>query len=131
MEPVRFSPSLPHVVEPELSDARAETKPDASVESAASSTTASSSAGKVFQPSTGDEVFIAFENGEQRMAFLTGALWKTDTPPTSAPPPVKGPGATGGTQPKVGAAQIATGHKVTSVTDKHVKVTDDYPRILK
>ncbi len=116
MEPVRTSASLPQVVEPETSEARAEMEPKASVKSGASSKPTSSSADKVFQPSTGDEVLIAFEHGDQRMPFLMGGLWTGDAPPTSASPPADA-GGTGGTQ-STGAAQNAAGHNETSLKDE-------------
>lgn len=38
--------------------------------------------GFFFQPEVGDEVLIAFENGDPRRAYVLGALWsKVDTPP--------------------------------------------------
>ena len=38
--------------------------------------------GFFFQPEVGDEVLVAFENGDPRRAYVLGALWsKVDTPP--------------------------------------------------
>ena len=38
--------------------------------------------GFFFQPNVGDEVLVAFENGDPRRAYILGALWsKVDTPP--------------------------------------------------
>lgn len=38
--------------------------------------------GFFFRPEVGDEVLVAFENGDPRRAYVLGALWsKVDTPP--------------------------------------------------
>lgn len=38
--------------------------------------------GFFFQPEVGDEVLVAFENGDPRRAYVLGGLWsKVDTPP--------------------------------------------------
>ena len=38
--------------------------------------------GFFFRPEVGDEVLVAFENGDPRAAYVLGALWsKVDTPP--------------------------------------------------
>lgn len=38
--------------------------------------------GFFFQPEVGDEVLVAFENGDPRRAYVLGALWsKVDSPP--------------------------------------------------
>jgi uncharacterized protein involved in type VI secretion and phage assembly len=38
--------------------------------------------GVFFQPEVGDEVLVAFENGDPRRAYVLGVLWsKVDTPP--------------------------------------------------
>jgi len=38
--------------------------------------------GFFYQPEVGDEVLVAFENGDPRRAYVLGALWsKVDTPP--------------------------------------------------
>lgn len=38
--------------------------------------------GFFFQPEVGDEVLVAFENGDPRRVYVLGALWsKVDTPP--------------------------------------------------
>ena len=105
MDAVRINAYLAPMLEPENAVAKPEVKPKATAEPEVLSAPASSSEGKVFQSSIGDEVLIAFESGEQRMAFLTGDLWKPDTPPTSASP------ASGGTQTEHGTAEPATGHK--------------------
>ena len=105
MEPVRINAYLPPMLEPETAVAKPEGRPNPNAESEVLSAPASSTEGKTFQASGGDEVQITFESGEQRMAFLTGELWKPDTPPTSASP------ASGGTKTENGAAEPATGHK--------------------
>ena len=104
MDSIRIGPSCPQIVEPDASTAPEASKPQASVE-AAPSTAASSNWEKVFQPSIGDEVLIAFESGEQRMAYLTGALWKTDTPPTTDSQATKGTGASGEAKPSGGGVE--------------------------
>jgi uncharacterized protein involved in type VI secretion and phage assembly len=39
--------------------------------------------GTFFQPDVGDEVLVAFENGDPRRPYILGALWSTvDTPPS-------------------------------------------------
>lgn len=39
--------------------------------------------GFFFQPEVGDEVLVAFENGDPRRAYVLGALWsKVDSPPS-------------------------------------------------
>jgi phage baseplate assembly protein gpV len=105
MEPLRVGPSLPPMVEREDAIATTDVRPKAAAESAIPAAPASSHEARTFQPSVGDEVLIAFESGEQRMAFLTGALWKPETPPTSAS------AATETTQTKAGEAP-APAHKI-------------------
>ena len=105
MEPIRIKAYLPPMLEPETAVAKPEGRPNPNAESEVLSAPASSTEGKTFQASGGDEVQITFESGEQRMAFLTGELWKPDTPPTSASP------ASGGTPAESGTAEPAPGHK--------------------
>ena len=63
MEPLRIGPLLPPIVGREEAVARPETRPNLGTESAAPSTPESSGPARVFQPSAGDEVLIAFESG--------------------------------------------------------------------
>jgi phage baseplate assembly protein V len=45
--------------------------------------------GVFFRPEVGDEVLVAFENGDPRRAYVLGALWsKVDTPPPDDGKPV-------------------------------------------
>jgi len=104
MDPLRINAYVPPILELETAVAKPEVKPKPTAESEVLSAPESSSEGEVFQASVGDEVLIAFESGEQRMAFLTGELWKPDTPPTSASP-------SSGTQTESGTAETAIGHK--------------------
>ena len=120
MEPLRIGPSMLPVVESDVSVSTAAIKPDVSVAAEFPSSTASSKEGEVFQPSAGDEVLIAFESGEQRMAFLTGGLWNADTPPQSASPTSPESGTSGG-DPAAGGAQEPAA-KDNRVLDERVKL---------
>lgn len=86
MEPVRFSHSLPPVAESEVVAVPAEMKAKPSIESAAAPASTSASEGGLFQPGVGDEVLVAFKNGDPRAPYPTGGLWNASTPPTDAGP---------------------------------------------
>lgn len=114
MEPVRIGHSLPSL-ESETSAAPAEIKPKASAESVAlptaQSTTSSSAAGQVFQPSAGDEVLISFKPGDLRAPYVTGGLWNADAPPTDAGP--------------------AAGHEDTRLSEERAKLLEHQLKNLK
>jgi len=119
MDPVRIGPSLAPTMESDVSAAPAEIKPAACVAPSAASTPASSTEGTMFRPSVGDEVLIAFEHGDPRMPYLTGALWNAGTPPTSASPSKEN----GASAPSMhGVVDPATGHKDTPWLDEQVKL---------
>ncbi len=118
MQPVRNLASLPQAVEHELSDARAEMKPDASAISGTPCKSTASNEGKVFQPGTGDEVLVAFEHGDERMPFLTGGLWNKDAPPSSAAAAAQKAGGSGVAQPASGAVENAMGNEDNGLSDE-------------
>lgn len=120
MDPVRIGSSLPPLVESETAASAVENKSQELLKPAVSSASAPGDEGQLFQPTVGDEVLVSFEHGDMRARYVTGSLWNSSAPPTSASAPTKENGAS--VPPGDAAVDPGAGHKDNRWLDEQVKL---------